>query len=103
MTGSPDGMNRRDFLGTTAAAIAGSVVLPHTALSYTRILGANDRISLGHIGIGSRGSELDWIAAQLKTQHNAEMTAVCDLWEINRERAVSANTKFYGRPPRAFA
>jgi hypothetical protein len=41
-------------LGTSAAAIAGTAV----ALSYESILGANDRISLGHIGIGSRGEDL---------------------------------------------
>jgi predicted dehydrogenase len=30
------------------------------------------------------------------------MTAVCDLWKVNRERAVSANKIYYGRPPRQF-
>ena len=73
-----------------------------TALSYSRILGANDRISLGHIGIGNRGRELDWIASQLKDKHNVEMTAVCDLWSVNRQKAIDANTKHYGRAPRAF-
>ena len=82
-------MNRRDFLEKSAAAIAGSVVLPHTALSYGRIVGANDRISLGHIGIGNRGSDLDLIASKLKSSHNVEMTAVCDLWKVNREKAVA--------------
>ena len=94
-------MNRRVFLETTAAALAGGVVLPHTALSYGRILGANDRISLGHIGIGSRGTDLDLIASKLKTSHNAEMTVVCDLWSVNREKAVATNTSYYGRAPRS--
>ena len=93
-------MNRRTFLGTTAAAIAGGVVLPHTALSYGRILGANDRISLGHIGIGSRGTDLDLIASKLKTSHNVEMTAVCDLWSVHREKAAATNAGYYGRTPR---
>lgn len=30
------------------------------------------------------------------------MTAVCDLWTENRERAVEANKKHYGRAPRDF-
>jgi len=94
-------MNRRDFLEKSAAAIAGSVVLPHTALSYGRIVGANDRISLGHIGIGSRGTELDLIASKLKDSHNIEMTAVCDLWKVNREKAAARNAGYYGRTPRA--
>jgi predicted dehydrogenase len=40
---------RRDFLKTAGAATAA------TALSYSRILGANDRVRLGLIGCGSRG------------------------------------------------
>jgi len=94
-------MNRRDFLGKSAAAIAGSAVLSSTASSYARVLGANDRISLGHIGCGNRGGDLDLIASKLKSSHNVEMSVVCDLWTGNRERAVATNTGYYGRAPRA--
>jgi predicted dehydrogenase len=89
-------LNRRSFLNQTAAALAG------TAVSYSRIYGANQRISLGHIGIGSRGSELAGIAARLKDKGNVEMTAICDLWSVNRERAAAKATAAYGRAPRAF-
>ncbi len=95
-------INRRNFLAKSAALIAAGAVLPSQALSYSRIAGANDRISLCHIGIGSRGTELDWIVSELKTSHNVEMTAVCDLWRVNREKAVAKNTGYYGRAPRAF-
>jgi predicted dehydrogenase len=94
-------INRRDFLSKSAAVVAGATVLPRSALSYENILGANDRISLGHAGIGSRGSELDLIASQLKTSHKVQMTAVCDLWTVNRAKAVETNTGYYGRAPRA--
>jgi predicted dehydrogenase len=94
-------INRRSFL-TRSATIMGGAAFVNTALSYKNIAGANDRISLAHIGIGSRGSELDQIAAQLKTSHLVEMTAVCDLWRVNREKAGAANTKYYGRSPRSF-
>ncbi len=94
-------INRRTFLETSAAALAGSAILPHTALSYERIVGANDRISLGHIGIGSRGGDLDLIASKLKSSHQVEMIAVCDLWTLNRDKAVATNTTYYGRTPRA--
>src|SRR6202158_794924 len=94
-------INRRAFLGKSAAVIAGSVVLPSTALSYGNIVGANDRISLGHVGIGNRGGDLDLIASKLKSSHNVEMTAVCDLWKLNREKDVGTNTSYYGRAPRA--
>ncbi len=99
--GESSGIDRRAFLGTTAAAIAGSVVLPRTALSYENIVGANDRISLGHIGIGSRGSELDLIASKLKSSQHVEMIAVCDLWKVNREKAAATNHDYYGRAPKA--
>lgn len=73
-----------------------------TALSYGRVVGANERISLGILGVGRRGSGLAWIVSQLKDKHNAEMTAVCDLWKVNRERAAANAQKVYGRAPRTF-
>jgi predicted dehydrogenase len=94
-------ISRRTFIETSAAALAATAVLPATALSYSRIIGANDRIALGHIGIGNRGTDLDLIASKLKDSHKVEMIAVCDLWTGNRERAVATNAKYYGRSPRA--
>lgn len=94
-------MNRRDFMSKSAAVIAAGAVLPSTALSYARVIGANDRISLGHIGCGSRGGDLDQIASKLKSSHNVEMTVVCDLWTGNRKKAVATNAGYYGRAPRA--
>src|SRR5215469_13045863 len=94
-------ISRRDFLEKSAAAIATTAALPSTALSYAHILGANDRISLGHIGCGNRGTDLDLIASKLKSTHNVAMTTVCALWTGNRQRAVATNTGYYGRAPRA--
>src|ERR1041385_440444 len=92
----------RKFIHNAAVVAPGTAALSSTALSYGRIVGANERISLGHIGIGSRGSELDGMVAALKEKKKVEMTAVCDLWKHNRERAVEANTKYYGKAPRPF-
>jgi len=77
-------------------------VLSSSAFSYSRIKGANDRILLGHIGIGDRGSELEWIVSQLKDKHNVELAAVCDLWKANRDKAAARAEKVYGRAPRSF-
>jgi len=93
-------INRRSFLNRSTAILGAAAA--STAVSYDRILGANDRISLGHIGVGNRGRELQWLAASLKDKHNVEMTAVCDLWSVNRERAASQAEKRYGRAPRTF-
>src|SRR5262245_52438203 len=93
-------IDRRTFLGRSAR-IAGGAALGTTALSYSRIRGANDRIALGHIGVGSRGRELEQIAGRLRTSHNVEMTAVCDLWTVNREKAKAACAGIYGRAPSA--
>jgi predicted dehydrogenase len=94
-------INRREFLEKSAATVAAGAVLPRTALSYSRVLGANDRISLAHVGIGNRGRDLDLIASKLRSSHNVEMTTVCDLWSVNREKATATNAGYYGRPPRA--
>ena len=71
-------IDRRSFL-KSATIVAGGAAFASTALSYQNIAGANDRISLTHIGIGSRGGELDQIAAELKTSHRVEMTALRQL------------------------
>src|SRR5947208_8296262 len=102
MCDEPKKINRRAVLNRSAVIAAGATALGSTALSYSRTVGANDRISLGHIGIGNRGTELDWIAGRLKDKHNVEMTAVCDLWTVNREKAAARNEKYYGRAPRKF-
>jgi predicted dehydrogenase len=92
-------VDRRTFI-QTAGVVAGSAIAS-TALSYGRILGANDRIALGHIGIGNRGSGLHTMASQLKDKYNVETVAVCDLWKNNRERAATRTTTYYGRAPKA--
>ena len=94
-------VDRRTFLNTAAGVVAGSA-FASSALSYGRIIGANDRIALGHIGIGNRGSGLHLMASRLKGKHNVETVAVCDLWKNNRERAVASTERYYGRAPRAF-
>src|SRR6266566_2794414 len=101
MSDSRKRIDRRSFLAGSAALLGGAAIAP-TASSYDRILGANARISLAHIGPGSRGQELAWVVAQHRTRHNVEMTAVCDLWRLHRERAVVENTPYYGRSPRSY-
>src|SRR5512138_1863773 len=63
---------RRNVLRTAASAAAAL-----SAGSYSRILGANDRISLGLIGCGERGVGV--LGTFVKTDQ-VEVPAVCDVW-----------------------
>lgn len=71
-----DDLTRRDF--TRKAGIA-------TALSYSRILGANDRVQLGYIGLGNRGDQVH----EAFLEHGDQVTAaVCDLRDDYMDLAV---------------
>jgi predicted dehydrogenase len=70
--------NRRAFLGQViGGAVAGLA-------SSSRILGANDRIRIGLIGAGDRGTEIFEAAMHCP---NVEAVAVADLYTRKLERA----------------
>jgi predicted dehydrogenase len=69
-------MNRRDLLRSTSAAL--------TAASYSRVLGAADRVKLGVIGCGGRGS---YVMSVFQKNPSVDVVAVCDVWETRAERA----------------
>ena len=87
---------------TTRRQLIGGSVGVLTAASYRRVLGANDRISIGLIGCGSRAEGLRRMAHGSAKEMNVEMTAVCDLWSLNREKAAADVQKKFGRAPRTF-
>ncbi len=60
-------VTRRNF--AKAASVA-------TALSYSRILGANDRVRMGFIGIGNRG---DQVHDAFLEHGDSQTVAICDL------------------------
>ena len=75
-------VSRRAFLQTTGAIAAAAT---WTASSYARVIGANDRIRTGFIGVGSMGTNhLNAIAA-LKDANNLEAVAVADVWQTRAE------------------
>jgi predicted dehydrogenase len=101
-------ITRRTFLDRSATIALGAALLggtksqansAQTAVSYGRVLGANDRISLGHVGVGQRGRGLEYILSQLKDSKNVEVTSICDLWKVNLQLAVSTAKQTYGREP----
>jgi predicted dehydrogenase len=79
-------LTRRDF--TRAAGLA-------TALSYSRVLGANDRVRIGYIGLGNRG---DQVHDAFLEHGDQETAAICDLREDYLDfaaRKSRANPKRY--------
>ncbi|MCC6390178.1 MAG: Gfo/Idh/MocA family oxidoreductase [Bryobacterales bacterium] len=87
-------ISRRAVLGTAAASAM------QTAKSYTRILGANDRIQIGQIGCGHRAfGHRAMLKLTSATDPKFDFRGVCDLWSVNRERAAhDAERKFGARP-----
>ncbi len=96
-----DKKSRRDFLKqASAGAITGGTLLSiptyaqstkiKNILAPGRILGANDRINLGCIGVGGRGTGvMKWAIETGKTSRPADVVAVCDVYQ---KRLTNAKT-----------
>src|ERR1051325_3838934 len=94
---SLDDLTRRDFLketGVTSAAIVAGAALNREGRARTidrpanaRIIGANDRIRYGFIGVGGMGSGHLNIIKGLTATDNVEIAAVCDVYEKRRREA----------------
>jgi predicted dehydrogenase len=91
----PDALDRRDFLkkavGTTAALTAASSAFAAKgpAKASSRVVGANDIINLGVIGVGGRGS---YLAGKFKkfgedNPNSCRIAAVCDVYEKRKRQA----------------
>src|SRR3974377_429110 len=83
-----ENIGRRDILrglGTTAASL--------TAASYSRVMGANDRIQLGAIGVGDRGRH---DMRMFQNTGNVDVTAVCDIYsqqiDLAKQQAPNARS-----------
>ena len=76
--------NRRDFLKTAGAAALA------TNLFTGRVRGANDRVSIGFIGLGAMGSGNLGYAMKVPEFQPA---AVCDVYQPHLERAEAAARK----------
>src|SRR5258708_8671394 len=71
-------MGRREFMGGLALGTAAMMVYPQ------RVLGANDRVRVGMIGVGGRGQELlKWVVAV----PNVEVVAIADIYKRRHDEA----------------
>jgi len=84
MTARP---NRRDFVKTLA--LGAGTALASSAKSHARTVGANDRLGIGMIGLGrmARGH-----LENLLAEPDAEVRALCDVYEPNLRFAAEAKT-----------
>ncbi len=81
---------RRDFIKTGAVA-AGATAIYHRNV-HARVVGANDRINIGCIGVGGRGSGvMRWAIETGKNSRPAQVVAVCDVYRkrVNKAKETS--------------
>src|SRR2546421_11392491 len=83
---------RREFVKTAAAAIA---------TSQFPILGANDRVNVGIVGLGGRGN--DHIGFYSTLDSDCRIAALCDVNQAAREKAVARVLKAKNYSPKEFA
>ena len=70
---------RRTFLKHASLVTAAALAYP-----TTRVLGANDRIRVGMIGVGDRGNDL---LGQILSVHGVEVVAMADVYSRRRDQA----------------
>jgi len=78
-------LSRRDFLKATAAGIALPYIIPSGVLAAPGRPGANDRIAIGHIGVGGMGT------------HHVQPDAVA-LCDVDANHLANAAKKVRGEP-----
>lgn len=99
---SPEKMTRREFMHTAAVGTAGLAIAGPALLSPSRVLGANERINIGIIGVGQRCRDLMNDVHKLSEKCNVQITAVSDIWSVNLDRAANTVKGWYGAEPRKF-
>src|SRR5215213_6427661 len=85
---------RRTFTKTAAASAAALA-----AASYSKVLGANDRVRTAFIGVGNRGDQL--LDAFL-THKDQETIALCDVYDPYLPAAADKVTKAGGGSAKTF-
>src|SRR6267143_7077942 len=96
------GETRRNFIkkaATAAAVVAATnpfktpVYGQSSAPSTGRVIGANDRIVVGFIGVGGQGNAHVDSMKQHASENNVALAAVCDVWQ---KRIEGTKTKIGG-------
>ena len=80
-------VGRREFLGTAGALMGAPYIIPSGVLAAPGVPGANDRITLAHIGVGGMGSDHMGRSLKFHELGLANVAAVCD---VDRKRLAAA-------------
>lgn len=80
-----DSISRRGFLAAGSAALLAST----SAKSYARIIGANDRLGVGMIGVGGMGNMHVAAITQLTQSNNLQPIATADCWTTRAKQAAA--------------
>ena len=89
-----DGLNRRDFLRSTAVTGAGLAIAP--SIFAAPADEKPDDINIAVIGVGAQGQVLRDSYHKMK---GVNMKAVCDIWKYNRDKTVNLFGKYAKRYP----
>jgi len=84
--------SRREFLEHTSKATAGILIgtMGMSAKSYSRIIGANDRVQVGIVGFSDRfRSSLLPSFLNHHKELNFDIIAISDIWKMRREEGAS--------------
>ena len=95
---SKKGINRRQFIkGISGGALAGfgiPYIVSSKALGAGDTPAANNKITVGFIGVGLQGTGLLW---QFLRQPECKVTAICDVDEKKLSRAIEMVKEFYSQ------
>ncbi|MEI6139786.1 MAG: Gfo/Idh/MocA family oxidoreductase [Mariniphaga sp.] len=88
-----NGISRRDFVRRSVTGVVGTALLPTVLTSCSNWKGANDRVVVGHIGVGSRGT--DELMSYFLPLREALNIAVCDTFKQRRDDTANKINQFY--------
>jgi predicted dehydrogenase len=95
-------LQRREFIRKTVAGTAalsiGGVLPAFSAKSYSSIVGANERVQIGMIGVNSRGLQL---SRNFGREENCEIMYVCDVDSNAAAKCIASVGKTQKKLPKA--
>ena len=83
-----DKVKRREFMKRSLTAAGAGVVLTSRNV-HAKVIGAAERVAVGFIGVGGRGSDLlRWVMEITKAKDNAQIVAVSDVYRKRLRQAM---------------